>query len=62
MSLVGLILILVLIGVGLYLLNYIPMDTAMRTIIRVIVILVVVLWVIQVFGLFNVGPRITPLH
>jgi hypothetical protein len=58
MSLVGLILVLVLVGVGLYLLNMIPMDGTIKTVIRVLVILVVVIWIIQALGLFSVGPVI----
>lgn len=46
MTLIGLILVLVLVGVGLYLLNLVPMDATIKTIIR------------QALGLLNWGPRI----
>ncbi len=58
MTIVGLILVLVLVGVGLYLLNLVPMDGAIKTVIRVLVILVVIIWIIQALGLFSVGPVI----
>lgn len=58
MTLIGLIVLLILVGVGLYLIQLIPMDAAMRTIIRVVVILVVILYIIDALGLFNLGPVI----
>jgi hypothetical protein len=42
---------LVIIGVCLYLVEQIPMDATIKTIIRVVVILFVVLWLLQTFGL-----------
>lgn len=56
MSLIGLIILLVLVGAGLYLLNLIPMDAVIRTVIRVVVIVVVVLYAIQL--IFGGGPSI----
>lgn len=58
MTLIGLLIVLLLVGVGLYLLNMIPMDGAIKTIIRVVAILVVVLWVVSALGLFNAGPAL----
>lgn len=52
MSLIGLVLTLVVVGVLLWLLNnYVPMDGKIKTIINVVVVIVVVIWVLQVFGL-----------
>lgn len=62
MSLIGLLLVLVLIGVGLYLIQLIPMDATIRLIIRIVVILVVILWLIQALGLLSWGPKITPVR
>jgi hypothetical protein len=62
MTLIGLIIALLLVGVGLYLLNLIPMDGTIKTIIRIVVILVVVLWVISGLGLFDAGPMIPRFH
>jgi len=54
--LVQLIVVLVILGVVLYLVeNVIPMDPAIKTVIRVIVILAVCLWLLSILGLL-------PLH
>lgn len=50
---VTLIFVLVLLGVGLYLLTLIPMDPAFLTIIRVVAILFAVFYVINAFGLLS---------
>jgi hypothetical protein len=50
MSLIGLILALVVVGVLLWLLNnYVPMDSKIKTIINV----VVVIWLLQAFGVLG---------
>ena len=60
MSLIGLILVLVLVGVALYLIEtYIPMSPPIKTVIRVVIIIVLVLWLLQLFGI--VGPSIPRL-
>ena len=54
MSLIGLILTLVVVGVLLWLLNnYVPMDRKIKSIINVVVVIVVVLWVLQAVGLLG---------
>ena len=59
MTLVELVFILVLIGVGLYLLNkHIPMAPPIKSILNVVVVVLVVLWIAELFGLFQVGPTI----
>ncbi len=61
MSIIGLILVLIIIGVALYLVNTtIPMDGKIKTIINVVVILLVLIWLLNVFGLMPMGtlPRI----
>jgi hypothetical protein len=56
---IGLIVFLILVGVGLYLIEQIPMDPALRTIIRVVVILCVVLYLVSAFGLLDIPiPRL----
>ena len=51
MSLIGLVLTLVVVGILLWLLNnYVPMDHKIKTIINVVVVIVVILWVLQAFG------------
>jgi hypothetical protein len=55
MSLIGLIVTLVIIGLLLWLINtYIPMDQKIKTILNVAVVIIVILWLIQAFGLL--GP------
>lgn len=54
MSLLGIILVLVLIGVALYLINaFIPMDGKIKNILNIVVVIVVVLWLLKVFGLLD---------
>ena len=54
MSLIGLILTLVVVGILLWLLNtYVPMDSKIRAIINAVVVIVVVIWVLQSFGLLG---------
>ena len=54
MSLIGLILTLVVVGVLLWLLNnYVPMDSKIKTIVNVVVVVVVVIWVLQAFGILG---------
>ena len=54
MSLIGLVLTLVVVGVLLWLLNnYIPMDAKIKRILNVVVVIVVVIWLLQSFGLLG---------
>jgi len=54
MSLIGLVVTLVVVGVLLWLLNnYVPMDGKIKQIINVVVVIVVVIWVLQAFGLLG---------
>ena len=54
MSLLGLVLILVVVGVLLWLLNnYVPMDSKIKSIVNVVVVIVVVIWVLQAVGLLG---------
>jgi hypothetical protein len=50
MSLIGLVLTLVIVGVLLWLINnYVPMDSKIKTIVNVVV--VVIIWLLQAFGI-----------
>ena len=54
MSLIGLILTLVVVGVLLWLLNnYVPMDRKIKSIVNVVVVIVVVICVLQAVGLLG---------
>ena len=52
---IELLLVLAVIGVGLYLLTLIPMDAAILQVIRVVVILLVIFYVLD--ALFGLGLR-----
>jgi len=54
MSLIGVVLTLVVVGVLLWLLNtYVPMDGKIKSIINVVVVIVVVIWLLQAFGVLG---------
>ena len=54
MSLIGLVITLVVVGVLLWLLNnYVPMDSKIKRIINVVVVIVVVIWLLQAFGVLG---------
>jgi hypothetical protein len=62
-GLIGIIITLVVIGLVLYLVDLIPMDSAIKQIIRVIVIIAVVIWLLQVFGLIgSIHNLLQPAH
>jgi hypothetical protein len=57
MSIVGIVVVLVVVGVLLYVVqSVIPMAPQIRTLITVVVILAVCLWLLQAFGLLGGGP------
>lgn len=54
MSLVGLIIALILVGVLLWLVNaYVPMDAKIKNILNIVVVVAVVLWLLKVFGVLD---------
>ena len=54
MSLLSVVVVLIVIGVGLYLINrYIPMASSIKTILNVVVVVVVCVWLLQVAGLWG---------
>jgi hypothetical protein len=54
MSLIGLVITLVVVGVLLWLVNnYVPMDGKIKRIVNVVVVIVVVIWLLQAFGLLG---------
>jgi len=60
MTLLGLIITLIIIGVILWLINtLIPMDPKVKTILNVVVVIVLLLWLLSVFGV--VGPLDIPI-
>ena len=57
---IGLLVLLVVVGLVLYLVNTLPIDQRIKTIITVVAILCVCLWLLQAFGLMDAGnlPRL----
>jgi hypothetical protein len=53
---INLIVLLVLVGVGLYLMQLIPMDPVIKQILRVVIIFVAVLFALQALGLWSGTP------
>ena len=54
MTLIGLIVTLVVVGMLLWLVNnYVPMDGKIKSIVNVVVVIVVVIWVLQSVGLLG---------
>lgn len=54
MSLITIVVVLIIVGVGLYLINrYIPIDAKIKLIINWVVIIVVVLWLLNVFNFWG---------
>ncbi|MCL4547106.1 MAG: hypothetical protein M1495_00875 [Bacteroidetes bacterium] len=54
MSLLGLVLVLVVVGVLLWLINsYIPMQATIKKILNVVVVIVVILWILSAFGIID---------
>lgn len=55
MTLVNLVLILIVIGILLWLVNsLIPMDKKIKKILNAVVVIVVVVWLLKVFGLWDI--------
>jgi low temperature requirement protein LtrA len=54
MSLIGLIVTLVIVGVILWAINtYIPMDAKIKNILNVVVVIAVILWLLSAFGVLG---------
>ena len=54
MPLINIVIVLVIVGAGLWAINkYIPMAAPMKTILNLVVVIVVCLWLLQVFGIIG---------
>jgi hypothetical protein len=54
MPLVNLVIVLIIVGVGLYLINrYIPMASAIKSILNVVVVVAVCVWLLQATGMWG---------
>jgi hypothetical protein len=59
MSLIGLIVVIVVVGVLLWAIeSFIPMPLSIKRVLEVVVVLVLVLWLLQAFGLLDAGIRL----
>jgi hypothetical protein len=54
MPLVNLVIVLIVVGVGLWLINtYIPMASSIKSILNIVVVVAVVIWVLQAVGMWG---------
>jgi len=54
MPLITIVLVLIVVGLVLWLINtYIPMQSAIKTILNVVVVIAVAVWVLQAMGLWS---------
>jgi hypothetical protein len=53
MPLLQLLVVLVVVGVLLWLVNLIPMQGTIKSILNAVVVIAVVLWLLNIFGLFH---------
>jgi hypothetical protein len=54
MPLMNIVVMLIIVGVGLYLINqYIPMASSIKTILNVVVVVVVCVWLLQATGMWT---------
>lgn len=65
MSILGVMLVLIVVGVVLWLVTtYIPMDATIKRILVAVVIICIVLWLLQVFGILGLlnTPIVPRVH
>ncbi len=54
MSLLNIVVMLIVVGMGLYLINrYIPMASSIKSILNIVVVVVVCVWLLQAAGLWS---------
>ncbi|MDT3738877.1 MAG: Thivi_2564 family membrane protein [Candidatus Kapabacteria bacterium] len=54
MSLLTIVVVLIIVGVGLWLINnYIPMDSKIKSLLNIVVVIVVIIWLLQAFGIIG---------
>lgn len=62
-GIIGIIVTLVVVGLVLYLIDLIPMDSTIKQIIRGIIIVLVIVWLLQAFGFMgSVHSYFHPAH
>ncbi|HET7109101.1 MAG TPA: Thivi_2564 family membrane protein [Candidatus Acidoferrum sp.] len=58
MPFIQILLTLIVVGVLLWLVNLIPMQSTIKSILNTVVVIFVVLWLLDVFGLFHTLSRV----
>jgi hypothetical protein len=58
MPLIQIVIVLIVIGVLLWLVNLIPMQRTIKSILNAVVVICVVLWLLNVFGVLSYLPHI----
>jgi hypothetical protein len=53
MPILTIIITLIIVGVIMWLINFIPMQATIKKILNTVVVILVVLWLLKVFGLFT---------
>ena len=53
MPLLNIIIVLIVVGVLLWLVNLIPMQGTIKSILNAVVVIAVILWLLNIFGIFN---------
>ncbi len=54
MPLINIVIVLIVVGVGLWLINrFIPMASSIKTILNAVVVIAVCVWLLQAFGLWG---------
>ena len=54
MPLINIVIVLIVVGVGLWLVNsFIPMASSIKTILNIVVVVAVVIWLLQAFGMWG---------
>lgn len=63
MPIISILITLIIVGLVLYLIEtYIPMDAAIKTVIRVVIVLVLCLWLLNTFGVLGDYSVSRPLY
>lgn len=54
MPLVYIVIVLIIVGIGLWLINtYIPMASSIKAILNVVVVIAVIIWLLRAFGIWG---------
>jgi len=59
MDLLTVVIVLVVVGFALWLINRIPMEATVKTILNIVVIIIVAIWVLKVLGVLAYLSKVT---